>query len=328
MNSGYVQTAGLTRVAGGTISTGAGQSIRIDGGSLGGRGTINSSVTVAGTIAPDLLDAAGLLINGTMNLTGTAVMSFDVGGLKQGVLYDFLRHSGTTPVTLAGSLAVQFANGYDQCTYGDDTFVLFTSNEVLGGAFANVAPGGRLVTSDGLGSFKVNYGPGSIFDPKSVVLSDYSSAASGPALGQFAAWITSMGLPTGQSGVEDDPDHDGLTNAVEYALGLHPMQVQALSASSAPIGMISTTAPPTFEFRFRMVHPHPQDLGLTIEASSDLKGPWERIAWKSSSSGWCGDTAVQGPPSAGQTPVDITDIQAVTASPRRFLRLRVTITRP
>jgi T5SS/PEP-CTERM-associated repeat protein len=43
----------------------------------------------------------------------------------------------------------------------------------ISGSFANVANGQRLMTSDGLGSFVVNYGPGSLFDPKQVVLSSF-----------------------------------------------------------------------------------------------------------------------------------------------------------
>ena len=326
-----MQTAGITRVAGGTINTGTTgtrELIRIDGGSLEGRGIINSNVTVGGTLAPDLLDAAGLAINGNLSLTGTAVMSFDVGGTTQGVLYDFLKHTSTTPVTLAGSLKVQFANDYEECMHGADTFVLFASNQDLAGTFANVVSGGRLTTSDGLGSFKVHYGPTSSFGPKSIVLSDYTSAASGLVLGQFATWVTAMGLPPGQSGATDDPDQDGLTNAIEYALGLHPMQVQGQSVLSAPTVTTTATAPPALEMSFRMVNPQPADLGLTIEASPGLAGPWQRIGWKSSSSAWCGAASVQGAPIAGQTPVTITDTQPITATPRRFLRLRVTITQP
>jgi hypothetical protein len=45
--------------------------------------------------------------------------------------------------------------------------------------FANVANGQRLTTSDGLGSFIVNYGPGSAFDSGQLVLSNFLSATPG-----------------------------------------------------------------------------------------------------------------------------------------------------
>ena len=331
VNAGYRQSAGSTRVAGGTVSTGnpgARQTIHIDGGRLEGRGTVNSNVTVAGTIAPDLSAATGLVINGDLNLTGTAVMRFDIGGLTQGVGYDFLNHTGPTPVTLAGELAVQFTNTYQDCAYPADVYVVFTSSQDLQGSFANVAPEGRLATSDGLGSFKVHYGPASRFGAKSIVLTDYASVPNPAGLGQFAAWATAMGLPPDQAGATDDPDRDGVANAIEYALGLHPMQVQPQNRLSTPTVRASAAQPASLEISFRMADPQPPDVGLQIEASPNLAGPWQRIAWKSSTSSWCGASAVVEPASAGQRAVTITDTQPVADAPARFLRLRATIVQP
>ena len=327
VNPGYIQTTGSTRVSGGTISTGSPSSrqlIRIDGGSLGGQGVINANVLSAGTIAPELSSAGGLVINGTLTLADPSVMSFDIAGLTKGVLYDSLTHTGSTPVPLAGSLAVQFANGFESCAHGANTFALFTSNQHIEGSFANVPPGGRLATSDGHGSFKVNYGPGSVFGPMTIVLSDYGTLVTS----QFAAWITSMGVPPEEAGATDDPDKDGLANAIEYAFGLHPMQVQPQSALSAPGTMPNSAANPSLEFHFLMVNPQPSDLNLEIEASSDLLGPWQRIASKSGSGNWCGAATVLGAPVLGQIPVITTDVQPIAAASHRFLRLRVTIARP
>ena len=55
------------------------------------------------------------------------------------------------------------------------TYTVLTSS-VLGGAFANVANGARLTTIDGSGSFVVNYGPASAFNPNQVVLSNFIAA--------------------------------------------------------------------------------------------------------------------------------------------------------
>ncbi|MCX6874732.1 MAG: hypothetical protein NTW21_13130 [Verrucomicrobia bacterium] len=323
ITAGYIQTTGSTRVAGGTITT-SNALIQIDGGSLGGHGAINSDVQSAGTIAPDLADPAGLAINGNLTLGGTSVMSFDLGGTAKGVSYAALTHTGVTPVTLAGALAVQFANGFETRAFGTDSFVVVTSSQNLQGTFANVLPGARLATSDGHGSFRVNYGPSSPFGPNTVVLNDFAKSG----VGQFAIWLITMGVPPGQAGAADDPDHDGLANAIEYALGLHSMLVQAGRELSAPSVTQSAAASPALEFHFRMVDSQPGDLNMEVEASPDLSGPWQRIAWKSGANPWSGAVAVLGAPVAGQIPVTLTDIQPIAAAPTRFLRLRVTIVLP
>ncbi|MES2466513.1 MAG: hypothetical protein V4675_04365 [Verrucomicrobiota bacterium] len=59
------------------------------------------------------------------------------------------------------------------------------------------------------------------------------------------------------------------------------MQVQNQNGLSALVLTTTATAPATLEVSFRRVNPQPADLGLTIEASPGLAGPWQRIAWKS-----------------------------------------------
>ena len=56
-----------------------------------------------------------------------------------------------------------------------DTFTVFNAASLLG-FFDNAGNGGRLETSDGSGSFQVNYGVASAFNPNQVVLSDFQIA--------------------------------------------------------------------------------------------------------------------------------------------------------
>jgi hypothetical protein len=60
-----------------------------------------------------------------------------------------------------------------------DTFTILQAGLQAGslsGAFTNVASGQRLITSDGVGSFRVHYGPSSPFNPNHVVLSNFLAA--------------------------------------------------------------------------------------------------------------------------------------------------------
>jgi hypothetical protein len=68
---------------------------------------------------------------------------------------------------------VVFLNGFESHITSAGTFTVVTSSS-LNGAFANVPDTGlRLFTTDGLGSFQVNYGADSLFAANSVVLSNF-----------------------------------------------------------------------------------------------------------------------------------------------------------
>lgn len=88
----------------------------------------------------------------------SAVLLIDLGGRTQGSTYDYLDVRGN--VTLAGTLSLRFVNGFEGSILSTDTFTILNAGVSGGltGAFANVLSGQRLVTSDGLGSFEVNYG--------------------------------------------------------------------------------------------------------------------------------------------------------------------------
>lgn len=120
-----------------------------------------------------------------------------------------------------------------------------------------------------------------------------------------AAWRTehfgSAAVDT-QSAAAADPDADGWTNLAEFALGLDPL------AADGPAALALATAAERLTLTFaRRAEPA---LTYTVEAAASPAGPWTSI-WTS--------TGAQN--TAG--PVTVTDPVALTASPTRFLRLRL-----
>ena len=71
---------------------------------------------------------------------------------------------------LGGNLAVTLAPGV-QITATDK--IAISSAASFDGRFANVINGGRLATSDGSGTFQVNYGAASAYAPGTLILSDF-----------------------------------------------------------------------------------------------------------------------------------------------------------
>ena len=150
----YNQTSGSLYLHGGTVVTNG--TLTLQGGNLRGTGTVNNGLY--------LLSSSSLVLT--------------IGGIVQGTEYDHLDVHGS--VTLGGDLILSFASGFEVLVASGETFTLLTADNPITGTFADVANGGRLETADGLGSFIVNYGPGSPYGPNAVVLSNGVSDAPEP----------------------------------------------------------------------------------------------------------------------------------------------------
>ncbi len=135
----YQQTGGETRVNGrldADLTT-------ISGGILSGFGLIHGDVFLgAGTLHP----GNGLTIDGDLSLSSTSHFVAGVGRIYN----EHLSVGGAT--SLAGELMIEIG---DFPIGSADTFTILTSASPLTGSFSNVASGGRLVSIDGHGSFRV-----------------------------------------------------------------------------------------------------------------------------------------------------------------------------
>lgn len=102
-----------------------------------------------------------------------------------------------------------------------------------------------------------------------------------------------------------DPDGDGVANLLEYALGANPTRADA--------SVLPTLELATEEDRLALVFDRIADPALVyqVEASSNLSLPWN-VIWTSTAE----DNTLG--------PVQVLDVEPLSAQPRRFLRLRVT----
>jgi T5SS/PEP-CTERM-associated repeat protein len=121
---------------------------------LTGTGTnIATWVTNSGAIGPGNF-VGRLNLHAALVLRPSSVLRFELGGYHQGTTYDFLSVSNTA--SLGGTLAVSFLNGFENTITNGASFTLMSASS-LTGAFANVANGARLATTDGLADFVVTY---------------------------------------------------------------------------------------------------------------------------------------------------------------------------
>ncbi len=155
----YTQSAGTFRLAGGNVTSTS--ALDFEGGLVDAWGTINAAIMNNAVLQP-ALGGTGLTVNGDVTLLTSSQLTFQLGGLTQGSEYGHLNVNGS--LALGGQLVLTFVNGFQNLVTGNDSFSLLSSLGVsVGGRFTNVAPGGRLETNDGFGSFQVDYGATAIF---------------------------------------------------------------------------------------------------------------------------------------------------------------------
>ncbi len=174
-------------------------------------GAINGLTTNAGTLA--LLDLIQFSTPAALTDTGTITLdagsTFHVGGAYTAsgskatlavVIGGTASQGATSPgilqvngaAALAGKLMLSFSPGAT-LPKATDTLTIVSATSPITGSFANVASGKRLNTSDGLGSFEVDYGAGSA-TPSAVVLSNFG------AFVPPAPTISSFGPTSGKVG--------------------------------------------------------------------------------------------------------------------------------
>ena len=182
---------------------------------LGVGGFDGDLINQAGTLAPVDYTTLGNVAIGSTIVEGdyvqlsAATLQIEIGGSTS---HDSLEV--TQDAFLGGELELILLSGFTPSP--SDTFTVMTVADDLFDVFDNVAGGQRLTTSDGLGSFLVNYGPGSPFDPKHVVLSNFLPSAGlpgdfdldgdvdgrdflvwqrNPGVGNLADWQANYGVP-------------------------------------------------------------------------------------------------------------------------------------
>ncbi|MCX6971945.1 MAG: hypothetical protein NTV93_17560 [Verrucomicrobia bacterium] len=116
----------------------------------------------------------------------------------------------------------------------------------------------------------------------------------------YSTWVAGITWNGGDSAATADPDHDGLSNLMEYALGGNPVSAQ--SAVKPQPGVSGQKLQISF-LRAR------SELTYTVQGSSNLIS-WTDIAYT--------------PVATGNTQT-VTDTVTLTGNARRFLRLQVTL---
>ena len=138
-------------------------------------------------------------------------------------------------------------------------------------------------------------------------------------------YLTAAGLTGTNTAPTADPDADGLSNLVEYALNLNPAQSDAGSGSlpQSQVAIRAYRGASYLSIRFVRV-PLATDISYVVESSPDLLG-WTTVASATGGGALTGSGVVSDDASStAPHTVEVRDTVPQTDGQRRFLRLRIT----
>jgi T5SS/PEP-CTERM-associated repeat protein len=174
---------GLVQLEGGTLHTpsiifsdaeASATRFQWTSGTLHAGSFLGDLVNVGGVLAPGA-SAGSTTVDGDYQHLAAATLQIEIGGIAPVTQYDIVNVIGEA--LLEGNLQLDLLNGFIPAAA--DVFTIVGTGGGLTGSFANVANGQRLATSNGVGSFVVNYGAGSVLDPLKVMLSGFRSGIPG-----------------------------------------------------------------------------------------------------------------------------------------------------
>jgi len=117
----------------------------------------------------------------------------------------------------------------------------------------------------------------------------------------------------------DDPDHDSISNLIEYALNLSPV-----STSTTPSPQMITDETGQHLMMSLDRDPSRNDVTIEVQASDTLSGSWTTIATSIAGAPFSGSAVIVGDDAfLGTRTVEIHDPATLADHPKRFLRLHI-----
>jgi autotransporter-associated beta strand protein len=299
--SGTLALSGEGTVGAGQVSLSTGStfdvtaatpaSIALAGG-LAGSGTVNATgktLSVGGAFAP-----VALSITGNVTLLGTSATSLIAGSSPATTSLAAV----TGSIVNAGALSITAGEGVTFLDGQSYTFFTASGGSITAG-FTSVSVGGTALTAQSAGNWTGS--TGGLSYTYSETTGTLTVVSAGGSLTALETWRQENFGSTADSGTSAnlaDPDADGLSNLMEYALGSDPTVANANASTTVsggnPLSLTFNTVADS-------------SLAYIVEASNDL-GTWSQIATRSGTG----------------NPVTVQDPGPVSGN-RRFLRLRVTL---
>jgi len=283
---------------------------------LAGSGTVAGNLEIRGTLAPTAASGGQLAISGDLQFSSGSRLKIGFEPLAGGVIHGMAKISGTTGIAATTTLlvdapAVDFTSAYWKSARS------FTVISTSGFAADHTTSPAFSVSPSSHGSAQ---GVWSVSHTATTAVLHWSPA------GSLAAWRqqhfgTTEGL--GNAADNQDPDHDGIPNLLEFALGTNPRSSNGADGHTAL--PVVTLPGGVSALSFSHPEPSPDGLRYEVQATSDLT-TWKVIAARPAGGSWSwqsdGPSGVTISTSGGRTQITVADETITPASAHRFFRLK------
>ncbi len=264
-------------------ATGSGFVNALNGGTLGGTGSVVGDVNIdsGATLAPGA-SAGTFIASSSVTLNGTYQCEID------GATADKLVVGGALDIS-SGTLDIDLLSGGAT----EEVYIIATYGSLTGSAFASV--------TDLPAGYKVDYA----YNGNQIAL---------VALSPFELWTDSYDLNGTNALFDADPDSDGGKNGYEWATGTIP--TNPASITMLGIGIVTSDAVVSFTRNTNAT-----DMAIYLQRSLDLMtNVWSGIATNTAGS-WTPPGIITETGSGNPVDVEINDSQ--TNRPAAFYRLKV-----
>ncbi len=298
-------TVGMITVEAGGNATAqnGGQIVAESGGALAGAGTFTGPGVIQGGGA--MMPLGRLTWTGNLTFDSGSLLDVEIGGPTAGTQHDVVNVSGA--VVMSGTLNIRFVNGFGN-VQPSATFDVVTA----GSPITTALNGTRVSVFGTNSSFEVQLVNGG----NTLRLTNYQS--NGPIT--FSSWASNYGLTGAAAAMTADPNNNGVSNLLEYALGLDPTAIGG--PSGITIGKVTDNGSEYLSLSY--TRPTGADARPDVNYSPERASSLARPDWSSAATEIIPFGVVPGP--GNLETVTVRSTHPISATNREFLRLRVTLT--